>query len=162
VLRVVLPPLAAAYAAFVVMVVVARRRPVARPRGRDRSFGPSGRTRASVVGTVVGDYVAFPVIVLVFRVWIAGERDVLWSAAWGGAFLCSLALAIWGGSVAHRTGNRSTPVIRASARASLVLRVDSIRLRHVLLRAKGTQTPARPRSLRVQAIDASLVGVDVP
>lgn len=94
-LKVVLPPLAAAYAAFVVMVVVAHRRPVPRPHGRDRSFGPSGR--ASVVGTVVGGYVAFLVIVLVFHVWIAGEGDVLWSAAWGGAFLCSLALAIWAG-----------------------------------------------------------------
>jgi len=95
VLKVVFPPLTAAYAAFVVMVVVARRRPVPRPHGRDRSFGPSGR--ASVVGTVVGGYVAFLVIVLVFHVWIAGEGDVLWSAAWGGAFLCSLALAIWAG-----------------------------------------------------------------
>ena len=96
-LKVVLPPLTAAYAAFVVMVVVARRRPVPRPHGRDRSFGPSGRARAGVVGTVVGGYVAFLVIVLVFHVWIAGEGDVLWSAAWGGAFLCSLALAIWAG-----------------------------------------------------------------
>jgi len=95
VLKVVLPPLAAAYAAFVVMVVVARRRPVPRPDGRDRSLGPSGR--ASVVGTVVGGYVAFLIIVLVFHVWIAGEGDVLWSAAWGGAFLCSPALAIWAG-----------------------------------------------------------------
>ena len=76
-LKVVLPPLAAAYAAFVVMVVIARRRPVPRPHGRDRSFGPSGRARAGVVGTVVGGYVAFLVIVLVFHVWIAGEGDVL-------------------------------------------------------------------------------------
>jgi len=30
-------------------------------------------------------------------VWIAGEGDVLWSAAWGGAFLSSVALAIWAG-----------------------------------------------------------------
>jgi len=97
VLKVVLPPLTAAYAAFVVMVVVARRRPVPRRHGRDRSFGPPGRARASVVGTVVGGYVAFLVIVLVFHVWIAGEGGVLWSAAWGGAFLCSLALAIWAG-----------------------------------------------------------------
>jgi hypothetical protein len=95
VLKVVLPPLAAAYAAFVVMVVVARRRPVPRRHGRERSFGPSGR--ASVVGTVVGGYVAFLIIVLVFHVWIAGEGDVLWSAAWGGAFLSSVALAIWAG-----------------------------------------------------------------
>jgi hypothetical protein len=95
VLKAVLPPLAAAYAAFVVMVVGARRRPVPRPHGRERSFGPSGR--ASVVGTVVGGYVAFLIIVLVFHVWIAGEGDVLWSAAWGGAFLSSVALAIWAG-----------------------------------------------------------------
>ena len=96
-LKVVLPPLAAAYAAFVVMVVVARRRPVPRPHGRDGSFGLSGRARAGVVGTVVGGYVAFLIIVLVFHVWIAGEGHVLWSAAWGGAFLSSVALAIWAG-----------------------------------------------------------------
>jgi len=97
VLKVVLPPLAAAYAAFVVMVVVARRRPVPRPHGRDGSFGLSGRASAGVVGTVVGGYVAFLIIVIVFHVWIAGERDVLWSAVWGGALLCSVALAIWAG-----------------------------------------------------------------
>jgi hypothetical protein len=97
VLKVVLPPLAAAYGAFVVMVVVARRRPVPRPHGRDRSFEPSGRARAGVVRTVVGGYVAFLIIVLVFHVWIAGEGDGLWSAAWGGAFLSSVALAIWAG-----------------------------------------------------------------
>lgn len=96
-LKVVLPPLTAAYAAFVVMVVVARRRPVPRPHGRDRSFGPSEGSGAGVVGTVVGGYVAFLVIVLVFHVWIAGEGDVLWNAAWGGAFLSSVALAIWAG-----------------------------------------------------------------
>ena len=96
-LKVVLRPLTAAYGALVVMEVVARRRPVARPHGRDRCFGLSGHARAGVVGTVVGGYVAFPVIVLVFHVWIAGEGDVLWSAVWGGAFLCSLALAIWAG-----------------------------------------------------------------
>ena len=92
-----LPPLAAAYAAFVMMVVGARRRPVPRPHGRDRCFGLSVHARAGVVGTMVGGYVAFLVIVLVFHVWIAGEGDVLWSAVWGGAFLCSLALAIWAG-----------------------------------------------------------------
>jgi hypothetical protein len=97
VLKVVLPPLTAAFAAFVVMVVVARRRPVPRPHGRDRRCGLSEHARAGVVGTVVGGYVAFLVIVLVFHVWIAGEGDVLWSAVWGGAFLCSLALAIWAG-----------------------------------------------------------------
>ena len=69
-LKAVLPPLAAAYAAFVVMVVGARRRPVPRPHGRDGSFGLSGRASAGVVGTVVGGYVAFLIIVIVFHVWI--------------------------------------------------------------------------------------------
>jgi len=109
VLKAVLPPLAAAYAAFVVMVVGARRRPVPRPRGRDGSFGLSGRTRAGVVGTVVGGYVAFLIIVLVFHVWIAGEGDVLWSAAWGGALLSSVALAICAGLslIGRRASRRS-------------------------------------------------------
>ena len=51
----------------------------------------------AVLPPLAAAYAAFVIIVLVFHVWIAGEGDVLWSAAWGGAFLSSVALAIWAG-----------------------------------------------------------------
>lgn len=87
-LRQVLPPLVTAYAIFVAMVMLARRRPVPRPHRRDNR---SARVRVSrVVWTTVGGYVAFLVIVLIFHVWIAGERDALASALWGGAFLSGI------------------------------------------------------------------------
>ncbi|MGH2590176.1 MAG: DUF6256 family protein [Actinomycetota bacterium] len=89
-LRAIVPPLAAGYAVFVSMVLIARRRPVPRP-GR----GPQGGAPASlagVVGMTVGGYIVFLAIVLVFHVWLAREADALASAVWGGAFLSSLAL----------------------------------------------------------------------
>lgn len=91
-IRVVLPPLVAAYAIFVAMVLLAVRRPAPRPEGRDR-----GSTRVSwrrVVTTMVGGYAAFLLIVLVFHAWIAGEPNALASALWGGAFLCGVTLVL--------------------------------------------------------------------
>lgn len=88
-LRSIVPPLAAGYAVFVAMVLVARRRPVSRPRGHDDGI-PS--PQANVVGTTLGGYVALLAIVLVFHVWLAGERDAFASAVWGGAFLSSVAI----------------------------------------------------------------------
>lgn len=91
-LRVVLPPLITAYAIFVAMVVLAARRPVRRPRGLgDRSASMRSRR---VIGTIVGGYAAFLVIVLVFQVWIADEPDSFPSAVWGGAFLCGITLVL--------------------------------------------------------------------
>ena len=85
-LRQVLPPLVTAYAIFVAMVFLARRRPVPRPHGRgDRSARVS-----RVVWTTVGGYVAFLVIVLIFHVWLAEETDAFASALWGGAFLSGI------------------------------------------------------------------------
>jgi hypothetical protein len=88
VLRVVLPPLFAAFAIFVAMAVVAWRRPVPRPRGsRDDTVTPRVR---HVVREVVGGYVAFLVIVLTFHVWIADDPAAFLSAVSGGAFLCGV------------------------------------------------------------------------
>jgi hypothetical protein len=89
VLRAIVPPLVTGYAAFVAMVLVARRRPVPRPRGL-RAVTPQ-RPR-HVVETVAGGYVAFLVIVLVFHVGLAGEREGFDEAVWGGAFLCAIAV----------------------------------------------------------------------
>jgi hypothetical protein len=40
-----------------------------------------------VATTVGGGYLVFLAIVVVFHVWIAGQRTALWSAVRGGAFL---------------------------------------------------------------------------
>jgi hypothetical protein len=98
-LRAVVPPLVAGYVVFVAMVLVARRRPVPRPRGR---FAPR---RDHVVGTMLGGYVAFLAIVLVFHVWLAEEHDAFVDAVWGGAFLTVVAL---GAAVASATITRRT------------------------------------------------------
>lgn len=103
-LRVVLPPLITAYAIFVAMVVFAVRRPVPRPR-RLGDGSASSRSRR-VIGTIVGGYAAFLVIVLVFHVWIADEPGAFSSALWGGAFLCAITLVLAAGSLLlerHRT-----------------------------------------------------------
>jgi hypothetical protein len=89
VLRAIVPPLVTGYAVFVTMVLVARRRPVPRPR-RLRSVTP--RRPREIVETIVGGYVAFLAIVLVFHVWLAGEGDAIAEAMWGAAFLSSLAV----------------------------------------------------------------------
>jgi uncharacterized membrane protein YccC len=95
-LRVVLPPLITAYVIFVAMVVLAVRRPATRPH-RLGDGSASSRSRR-VIGTMVGGYAAFLVIVLVFQVWIADEPDAFPSALWGGAFLCAITLVLAAGT----------------------------------------------------------------
>ena len=94
-LRVVLPPLITAYVIFVAMAVLARRRPVPRPRGL------MGDTVAAslrqVVRGIVGGYVAFLAIVLIFHVWVADDPAAFASAAIGGAFLCGVFIMVAGG-----------------------------------------------------------------
>ena len=102
-IRVVLPPLVAAYAIFVAMVILAVRRPAPRPDGRDH-----GSTRGwwrRLVTTMVGGYAAFLLVVLVFHAWIADEPNALASALWGGAFLCGVTLVL-AASVATRAALR--------------------------------------------------------
>jgi len=96
VLRQVVPPLVTAYAIFVATVVLARRRPVARPRIRGDRSAPEDRR--SAIGTIVGGYAVFLVIVLFFHVWLAGETDAIASAVWGGVFLSGVALVVGLGS----------------------------------------------------------------
>jgi len=107
VLRAVLPPLVTAYAIFVAMVVLRLRRPVPRPHGR--ADGSSGTANLRhVVSTMLGGYVAFLVIVLIFHVWLAGDPDAFASAAWGGAFLSLITLVVAAGSqlIGRRDGGR--------------------------------------------------------
>jgi putative copper export protein len=93
-LEVVLPPLVTAYVVFVAMVIAAVRRPAPRPLGREHRVDRFERQwLENVVATTAGGYVAFLVIVLVFHVAIAGERDAFASAVWGGGLLSIIALA---------------------------------------------------------------------
>jgi hypothetical protein len=107
VLRAVLPPLVTADAIFVAMVVLGLRRPVPRPHGRvDGS--PSAPLR-HVVRTMLGGYVAFLVIVLIFHVWLAENPDAFGSAALGGVFLSLITLVVAAGSplIGRRSRGRS-------------------------------------------------------
>jgi hypothetical protein len=105
VLRAVLPPLITAYALFAAMVVLAWRRPVARPIARG-----DGSTRVRlgrIVRTTVGGYVAFLAVVLIFHVWLAKEPDAFVNALWGGAFLCGILLSVaWSSSLLGRRSGR--------------------------------------------------------
>jgi Family of unknown function (DUF6256) len=79
VLRHVVAPVAAGYAVFVAVVVVAWRRP-------DTVAEPS-RTSKDLIVTFAGGYVCFLVIVVVFHVFLSGDREALASAATGGPTL---------------------------------------------------------------------------
>ena len=89
VLRQALPPLVAAYVAFVAMVVVARRHPVPRRPVSGRNVQPH---LAETVRAVACGYAVFLVIVLIFHVWLAREPEAFSSAIFGGAFLAAIAL----------------------------------------------------------------------
>jgi hypothetical protein len=80
------------YALFAAMVVLAWRRPVARPIARGAE---STRMRlGQVVRITVGGNVAFLAVVLIFHVWLAKEPDAFVNALWGGAFLSGIALSV--------------------------------------------------------------------
>jgi hypothetical protein len=91
-LRAIVPPLVAAYAVFVSMVILTWRRPAPRPQGRTHAQAPE--PSGSFLVTVGGGYLVFLAIVLVFHVWLAGESDALASAVWGGLFLSSPMLGL--------------------------------------------------------------------
>ena len=80
--------LVAAYALFVGMVLLARRKRVPRPR----DVGEERLDRREVIETTLGGYMVFLAIVVVFHVWLAGQLDALVEAVWGGAFLLSVAV----------------------------------------------------------------------
>jgi len=87
--RVIVPPLVTAYAIFIVMVVRAWSGP------KERSARAS--TTRDIVMTIVGGYLVFLAIVLVFHLALAGQRGAFRSAAWGGAVLLLGAAAVYAG-----------------------------------------------------------------
>ena len=69
--------------------------PVPRPReSGDDAVAPSP---SHVVRGIVGGYVAFLAIVLIFHVWLADDPAAFVSAAGGGAFLCGVVMVVAAG-----------------------------------------------------------------
>jgi Family of unknown function (DUF6256) len=83
----VVVPLLATYVLFSAMVGYAVRHPVPRPPRASRRPPPF-----RLASTIAGGYLAFLLIVLIFHVWIVGQRAALGSAVAGGAFLSLTAL----------------------------------------------------------------------
>ena len=98
VFRTVLAPVLSAYALLVCVVLYASHHPDA---GRPpTSFGGWGPRLRLIAVTVVGGYGCFLAIVLVFHVWLIGQRAALGSALRGGTFLAAIcAIAFVVGSV---------------------------------------------------------------
>ena len=90
-------PLLVTYAVFLGVFWYAMRHPA--PRATRRDDAPWRELLRYVAFTTVGGYVCFLVIVLVFHVWIAGQRGALASAVRGGAFLCAVAMPVFALSV---------------------------------------------------------------
>lgn len=103
-MRAALSGLVAAYALFVGMVLLARRRRVPRPR----DVGEERLDRLEVIETTLGGYAAFLAIVVVFHVWLAGDGGAFVEALWGGAFL--LSVAVGGAFVARAMSRRRAGV----------------------------------------------------
>ena len=78
-MRPAFPALVTTYALFVGMVLLARRRPMPRPR----DVGEERLERREVTGTILGGYIVFLAIVVVFHVWLAGDGDAFVEALWG-------------------------------------------------------------------------------
>jgi hypothetical protein len=109
VLRAVLPPLIATYAIFVLMVLSARRRPVARPRADAAWLGTRRRGIIRyLAATTAGGYIVFLAIVAVFHAWLGEERDAMESALVEGALLAIAALTLFAASalLPSRRGRR--------------------------------------------------------
>jgi hypothetical protein len=107
VLRAVLPPLIAAYILFVAMVILVTRQREAHSSLRRYETRGIRKSRPSILGTTLGGYATFLAIVLIFHVWLAGERYALSSAASGGAFLCGVFLWVAAAfRIRGRTGRR--------------------------------------------------------
>ena len=100
VLRRIVVPLLATYAVFLGVFWYAIRHPAPRATGANRrDRAPWRELLRYVAFTTAGCYVCFLAIVLVFHVWIAGQRGALASALRGGAFLCAVAMPVFALSV---------------------------------------------------------------
>lgn len=87
-LRTAAVPVASAFVLLAGIVLYAAKHPDA---GAVSDDPPAWRPRLALIGwTVVVGYAVFLAIVLVFHVWIVGQRGVMRSAAVDGAFLATV------------------------------------------------------------------------
>ena len=110
--RTAVVPVAAAFGLLAGIVLYAAKHPEAGAVSRDLV---DWRSRLTLIGwTVIGGYVAFLAIVLVFHIWIVGQRGVMRSAVVDGALLASASIVAFvllsaverriGSSRNHRNG----------------------------------------------------------
>jgi hypothetical protein len=91
-------PVVTAYCLFVVMVLVARRKPASRPSARSWWLGQRRRGLVRhLITTTVGGYLVFLGIVLVFHTWLGSERGAIASALLGGSTLAIAVLGLFAG-----------------------------------------------------------------
>jgi hypothetical protein len=91
VVRDVVVPVLSAYVLMAwVVVYAARHHRAGRPQRPAHGWRPRLRLIAVTVG---GGYVCFLVIVLVFHVWVVGQRGAMASALRGGTFLAAVCAA---------------------------------------------------------------------
>ena len=94
VFRTVVVPVLSAYLLLAGTVLYAARHPDA---GRPRSRFDWGSRLKLIAVTAAGGYLCFLAIVLVFHVWVVGQRGALRSAVWSGVFLDAVASAAFVG-----------------------------------------------------------------
>jgi hypothetical protein len=102
--RRIVPPLAAGFAAFLLLLRYAVRHPAPPPTGVRPSWGSYFRYLGV---TVASGYVVMLAIVLVFHVVLARDHGALRSAAAGGAALLGIALPLF--VLAELIARRSPP-----------------------------------------------------
>jgi hypothetical protein len=91
-------PVITAYSLFVVMVLMAKRKPAARPATRSWWLGERrhGLIR-HLITTTAGGYGVFLGIVVVFHTWLGSERGAIASALIGGSALAIAVLGLFAG-----------------------------------------------------------------
>jgi hypothetical protein len=91
-------PVVTAYCLFVLMVLLARRKPVARPTTGSWWLGERrhGLVR-HLIATTAGGYGVFLAIVVVFHTWLGSERGAITSALIGGTGLAVAVLGLFAG-----------------------------------------------------------------
>jgi hypothetical protein len=100
-------PVFTAYCLFVVMVLMARRKPAARPTARSWWLGERRRGLVRhLITTTAGGYVVFLGIVLVFHTWLGSERGAIASALIGGSALAVAVLGAFVGLSGLKKGTR--------------------------------------------------------
>jgi hypothetical protein len=94
VFRAAIVPVASAFIAFVAIAAYAWRHPDP-SGGRPAPAAPLANRLGYVARSMLGGYLVFLVIVLVFHSLIAGQRGAFGNAVWGGGVLALVAFAVF-------------------------------------------------------------------